>query len=54
VKAPAQTVVKTTLLIPVDLWTRAKHLATDRRTSLREELLAALTAHLEKSERRSE
>jgi hypothetical protein len=45
--------IKTTILIPAELWTRAKHLATNQRTSLRDVLITALAEHLAKTERRS-
>jgi len=45
--------IKTTILMPGNLWTRAKHLATDQRTSLRDVLITALEEHLAKAEGRS-
>ncbi len=44
--------IKTTILLPAALWTRAKILATNHRTSLRDVLITALEEHLAKAERR--
>lgn len=41
-----QKTVKTTVDLPADLWTRAKHRATDERTNLRAVIIAALEAYL--------
>lgn len=43
---PDQKTVKTTVDLPADLWTRAKHRATDERTNLRAIIIAALEAYL--------
>jgi hypothetical protein len=45
--------IKTTILMPGELWTRAKHLATNQRTSLRDVLITALEEYLAKTEGRS-